>query len=73
MSKYEQEHLPAKCKNNTEDALPLECPRLWWIMMIYTYTLKVYRTLTIITCGVYTFYSPFEVHLCIVTFGLMYG
>ena len=33
----------------------------------------VYRTRAIITHGLYTFYPLFEVHLCIVTFGLMYG
>ena len=32
-----------------------------------------YRTHAIITCGLYTFYPLFEVHLCTVTFGLMYG
>ena len=32
-----------------------------------------YRTRAIITRGLYTFYSLFEVHLCTVTFGLMYG
>ena len=33
----------------------------------------VYRTRAIITHGLYTFYPLFEVHLCTVTFGLMYG
>ena len=32
-----------------------------------------YRTHAIITRGLYTFYPLFEVHLCTVTFGLMYG
>ena len=32
-----------------------------------------YRTRAIITCGLYTIYPLFEVHLCTVTFGLMYG
>ena len=32
-----------------------------------------YRTRAIITRGLYTFYPLFEVHLCTVTFGLMYG
>ena len=32
-----------------------------------------YRTRAIITRGLYTFYPRFEVHLCTVTFGLMYG
>ena len=32
-----------------------------------------YRTPAIITRGLYTFYPLFEVHLCTVTFGLMYG
>jgi hypothetical protein len=32
-----------------------------------------YRRRTIITRGLYTFYPLFEVHLCTVTFGLMYG
>ena len=33
-----------------------------------------YSTRAIITCGLYTFYPLFEVHLCTVTFlGLMYG
>ena len=35
--------------------------------------LDVYRTRAIITRGLYTFYPLFEVHLCTVTFGLMYG
>ena len=33
----------------------------------------IYRTCAIITRGLYTFYSLFEVYLCTVTFGLMYG
>ena len=33
----------------------------------------MYRTRAIITRGLYTFYPLFEVHLCTVTFGLMYG
>ena len=32
-----------------------------------------YRTRAIITRSLYTFYPLFEVHLCTVTFGLMYG
>jgi hypothetical protein len=32
-----------------------------------------YRTRAIIGRGLYTFYPLFEVHLCTVTFGLMYG
>ena len=32
-----------------------------------------YRTRANITRGFYTFYPLFEVHLCSVTFGLMYG
>ena len=32
----------------------------------------IYRTRAIITRGLYTFYPLFEVHLCTVTFGLMY-
>ena len=32
-----------------------------------------YSTRAIITRGLYTFYPLFEVHLCTVTFGLMYG
>ena len=32
-----------------------------------------YRTRAIITRGLYTFYPLFEVHVCTVTFGLMYG
>ena len=34
---------------------------------------RIYRTGAIITRDLYTFYSLFEVHLCTVTFGLMYG
>ena len=34
---------------------------------------SIYRTRAIITRGLYTFYPLFEVHLCTVTFGLMYG
>ena len=33
----------------------------------------MYRTRAIITRGLYTFYPLFEVHLCTVTFDLMYG
>ena len=32
-----------------------------------------YCTHAIMTSGLYTFYPLFEVHLCTVTFGLMYG
>ena len=32
-----------------------------------------YRTHAIVTHGLYIFYPLFEVHLCTVTFGLMYG
>ena len=32
-----------------------------------------YRTRAIINRGLYTLYPLFEVHLCTVTFGLMYG
>ena len=32
-----------------------------------------YRTRANITRGFYTYYPLFEVHLCTVTFGLMYG
>ena len=35
--------------------------------------MDIYRTRAIITRGLYTFYPLFEVHLCTVTFGLMYG
>ena len=31
-----------------------------------------YRTRAIIIRGLYTFYPLFEIHLCTVTFGLMY-
>ena len=34
---------------------------------------SMYRMRAIIICGLYTFYPHFEVHLCTVTFGLMYG
>ena len=33
----------------------------------------MYRTRAIITSGLYTFYPLFEIHLCTVTFGLVYG
>ena len=33
----------------------------------------IYRKRAIITRSLYTFYPLFEVHLCTVTFGLMYG
>ena len=32
-----------------------------------------YRMRAIITGGLYTFYPLFEIHLCTVTFGIMYG
>ena len=34
---------------------------------------NIYRTRAIITRGLYSFYPLFEVHLCTVTFDLMYG
>ena len=34
---------------------------------------NMYWTHAIITCGSYIFHPLFEVHLCTVTFGLMYG
>ena len=40
------------------------------IWLEHTY---IYRTRAIITRGLYTFYPLFEVHLCTLTFGLMYG
>ena len=36
-------------------------------------TILEYRTRAIITHGLYTFYPLFDVHLCTVNFGLMYG
>ena len=33
----------------------------------------MYRMRAIITRGLYTFYPLFEVYVCTVTFGLMYG
>ena len=42
------------------------------IFKIFNLFLK-YPTRTIITRGLYTFCPPFELHLCTVTFGLMYG
>ena len=33
----------------------------------------IYHTRAIITRGLYTFYPLFEVYLCTVTFGLIYG
>ena len=41
------------------------------MFLIYIYT--IYRTRAIITRGLYNFYPLFEVHLCTVTFGLMYA
>ena len=38
-----------------------------------TVIVHMYRTRAIITHGLYTFYPLFEVHLCTVNFGLMYG
>ena len=35
--------------------------------------LLIYRTRAVINCSLYTFYPLFEVHLCTVTFGHMYG
>ena len=53
----------------------------FWIVQYTYYHLKIagnspkstYRTHAIITRGLYTFYPLFEVHLCTVTFCLMYG
>ena len=41
---------------------------IWWVLLYFNY-----HTRAIITRGLYTFYPFFEVHLCTVTFGLMYG
>ena len=43
------------------------------IAALYIPKFTKYRTRAIITHGLYTFYLLFEVHLCTVTFGLMYG
>ena len=43
------------------------------ISVIPTLSTFMYRTRAIMTRGLYTFYPLFEVHLCTVTFGLMYG
>ena len=42
-------------------------------LFIAMYLKSIYRTRAIITRGLYIFYPLFEVHLCTVTFGLMYG
>ena len=42
------------------------------ILMTFTIA-STYRTRAIITRGLYTFYPLFEVHLCTVTFGIMYS
>ena len=42
-----------------------------WIMNVTI--LNEYHTRAIITRGLYSFYPPFEVHLCTTTFCLMYG
>ena len=39
----------------------------------YLAATSTYRTRAIITRGLYIFYQLFEVHLCTVTFGLLYG
>ena len=41
--------------------------------IVVVFSAYMYRTRAIITRGLYTFYPLFEVHLCTVTFGLMYG
>ena len=48
-----------------------EIPRNYNILLMPE--VSYYRTRAIITRGLYTFYPLFEVHLCTVTFGLMYG
>ena len=49
--------------------------RRWWIRpQLKAMSLELrYRTRAIVTRGLYNFYPLFEVHLCTVTFGLMYG
>ena len=51
----------------------VDCEIVNKVTNIYNVTLYIYRTRAIITRGLYTFYPLFEVHLCTVTFGLMYG
>ena len=46
---------------------------IYVLLQIYVKNRIYYRTHAIITPGLYTFYPLFEVHLCTVTFGLMYG
>jgi hypothetical protein len=50
----------------------LQCLFTFWNITISDCNSN-YRTRAIITRGLYTFYPLFEVHLCTVTFGLMYG
>ena len=46
--------------------------KLYFINFIETKFIE-YGMRAIITHGLYAFYTLFEVHLCTVTFGLMYG
>ena len=62
-------HTPAKGDNwglSPFKLRPLYCSPLLGKLLMY-------RTRAIITRGLYTFYLLFEVHLCTMTFGLMYG
>ena len=45
----------------------------WYNTLHIRLLIMIYRTRAVITRGLYTFYPLFEVHLCTVTFGLMYG
>ena len=47
----------------------------FYVQLVYKPYLRkiIYHRRVIITCDLYTLYPLFEVHLCTVTFGLMYG
>ena len=47
--------------------------KLFYKKLHFIFDFINYRTHAIITRGLYIFYSQFEVHLCTVTFCLMYG
>ena len=48
-------------------------PEACWVEKTLNIVKSMYRTRAIITCSLYTFYPPFQVNLCTVVFGLMYG
>ena len=68
--KYMLVNLNIDCRMSLQSNLILNVKNYFGLFVT---TGTMYRTHAIITRGLYTFFPLFEVHLCTVTFGLMYG